>query len=66
MCGGFDQPVPTLLGKFVESGTDERDAARNRYRISGVLVDKAKLKFRIKLDEFGVILVVSPRITQKS
>jgi hypothetical protein len=66
MCGGFDQPVPTFLRKFVGSGTDERDAARDRYGIPGVLVDEAKLKFRIKLDEFGVILVVSPRIIQIS
>ena len=62
--GGLDQPVPPLLRQFVRSGTGERDAGGDGHGISGVLIDEAKLKLGIGLDEFGVILVVSPRVAQ--
>jgi hypothetical protein len=62
--GGLDQPVPPLLRQFVRSRTGERDAGGDGHGISGVLIDEAKLKFRIALDEFGVILVVSSRVAQ--
>ena len=57
-------PIPPLGWKFVRSGTGKRDAVRDCHRIARVFVDKNELIFRIGLDELGVILVASPRITQ--
>jgi hypothetical protein len=57
-------PIPPLGWKFVRSGTGKRDAVRDCHRIARVFVDRNELIFGIGLDELGVILVSSPRITQ--